>query len=291
MVITPKCQQRNPAWGCSVRGIALEEVSEFRYLGVLFTNKLLWNQHIARVLCTGRSTLESVRRVFAIRSLPIKAKRTVWTTLVRPKLEHGPQVWRCSDTEARKLESIQHQALCYCLRTNSKAKREALRCILGLPSLRLRRRQLRLKYAAKLLSKSHDTWARFLFEMEPSDRCRVVGRSQKHWQTYFTSLLNSFPELRDEWDEVRAAAQDHDGMLPMERSPEQNDDAQQTPISKWMTAVKHWCAEVERTSAVQEAETSSTLAIIARILQDAEYSIGCLPITHSKPSSANWIIC
>ena len=46
---------------------------------------------------------------------------------------------------------------------------------------------------------------------------------------------------------------------------------------------------MERTSAVQEAETSSTFAIIARILQDVGYSIGCLPIVQSKPSSANWI--
>ena len=161
-------------------GTPLEVVTEYKYLGVIFTNKLLWDRHIAMVVDKGKKALQTQRSLYAQRQLPLKIKRLTFTAMVRSKLEYASQVWHANTKQASALESIQHAGCVWMLRVNSKANRIALRTILGLPSLQARRDMLRLFYVGILLSKSPDTWPSHCFETEPARINKIIGLSQSH---------------------------------------------------------------------------------------------------------------
>jgi len=162
------------------RGEPLETVQEYKYLGVLITDKLLWAQHIKSVVARGKGSLQPLRRLFAQRQLPMKIKRLAYTSLVRSTMEHASQVWYTNSEQEKALESVQHQAATWILRTNKKSSCAALRIILGLPRLSARRDMMRLLYAGILLTKSPNIWPRHCFETPPSELNQILGISQTH---------------------------------------------------------------------------------------------------------------
>ena len=134
------------------RGKALEVVPEYKYLGVIVTNKLLWDRHLSTIVDKGKAALDKQRCLLAQRQVPMKIKRLVLTAMVRSKLEYASPVWYGNTQHIQALESIQHAGCVWILRTNQKANVIALRTILGLPSLQTRRTMLRLFYAGILAS-------------------------------------------------------------------------------------------------------------------------------------------
>jgi hypothetical protein len=267
------------------QGHAIDLVDRYKYLGIWFTNKLLWDQHIKLVSESSKATLAGLRRTFAQRALPLRVKRTLWTTLVRPKLEHGAQVWNCNTSQAAGLEAIQHRALYWTLRTNMKCSKLALRSILGLPSLQTRRKQLRLLYLGKLLTKADSTWPRHAYNTLPHASSKVVGRSQKHWRQYTEQLIKEAPGgiLSTAHTQLLRSATDWDGGTP-------------NPFTQWKTAVTAYATAVDYSAIRVQADSSdtSTIHVVARALQR---DIGGAPSKRSctigpvdaPPSGANWI--
>ena len=184
------------------RGKPLEIVTEYKYLGVIFIDKLLWDRHISMIVDKGKAALTLQRCLLAQRQLPMKIKRLSLTAMVRSKLEYASQVWYCNEKQAKSLESVQHAGCVWILRVNSKANQIALRTILGLPSLQARRDMLRLFYVGIVLSKSTDTWPRHCFDTEPSTVNKVRGISQNHWTTRFNSMLNANDQFQDGYDSI-----------------------------------------------------------------------------------------
>ena len=170
------------------RGEPLEIVDQYKYLGVIMTNKLLWDQHISKLVVKGKEALHGIRRLLSQRQLPMKIKRLALTSVVRAKLEYASQIWYCNSAQEKALESIQHQGCVWILRANAKSSRLALRTILGLPSLVARRDMMKLFYYGVLLSKGPETWPRHSFEVIPQSDNKIRGKSQKHWYTRFQGL-------------------------------------------------------------------------------------------------------
>ena len=96
------------AW--TFRGRELAVVREYKYLGVWFTDKLLWDRHIKHVLGKAKKKLQPLRRLFAQRQLPMTIKRQVFTALVRTTMEYASAVWFCNSAQEKLLESVQHLA-------------------------------------------------------------------------------------------------------------------------------------------------------------------------------------
>ena len=269
-------------------GEPLEVVTEYKYLGVIFTDNLLWDRHIAMIVDKGKAALSKLRCLFAQRQLPMKIKRLALTAMIRSKLEYASQVWYCNVKQAQDLESIQHAGCVWILRVNSKANRTALRTMLGLPSLQARRDMLRLFYAGILLSKSPDTWPRRCFDTEPSTINKVKGISQNHWTTRFQSILNANNQLNEGYTSVLDHLAQLGGIL-QDYSPPSCDY-----LSELITPVKDWRSTVRTAIADLEVERFRVAARKQRTLQVLECSTDtalqrAVNLTRRSSHRANWI--
>ena len=64
MVVHPDSHREDDPTGWFWRGERLQEVAEYKYLGVVITNVLPWKQHISKLIDKGRSALQPLRRLF-----------------------------------------------------------------------------------------------------------------------------------------------------------------------------------------------------------------------------------
>ena len=69
----------------------LKSVSSNPYLGILFSDRLTWNQHINNITKKANSTLGFIWR--NLRRCPTACKKTAYLALVRPLLEYGAIIW------------------------------------------------------------------------------------------------------------------------------------------------------------------------------------------------------
>ena len=74
-----------------LHGHTLESVTSAKYLGLTFTNKLQWDQHINCITSKANKTLGFLRRNLKIPSIRIKEQ--AYFTLARPLVEYASTVW------------------------------------------------------------------------------------------------------------------------------------------------------------------------------------------------------
>lgn len=88
----------------------LQEVSQYKYLGLTITNKLSWNAHIADVSSSAFRKLCLLRH--KLRDAPSQVKLLAYNTLIRPKLEYACIVWDPhTKSNIYSLEKIQRRAV------------------------------------------------------------------------------------------------------------------------------------------------------------------------------------
>ena len=98
----------------------LKSVFSNPYLGILFSNRLTWNQHINNITKKANSTLGFIRR--NLRRCPNACKKTAYLALVRPLLEYGAIIWDpYQKQDISKMERIQRNAVRFIAR-NYKSK-------------------------------------------------------------------------------------------------------------------------------------------------------------------------
>ena len=286
MVVESVPSNPNSGEPLSFRGQALENVTESKYVGVTITGKLLWDRHISTVKLKGLEALDRQRRLFAQRLLPMKIKRLVYTAMVRSKLEYASQIWTCNSKQERELESIQHKACAWILRANRKSSTEALRTILGLPSLRCRRDMLRLFFVGILLGKEPQTWPRHCFETKPSSSCRVKGRSQPHWVDLFSGLVRKSDDLEKAYKALQRHLQQCGGVL-LHTYRLEDDGPLQTPVKDWRAQVR---ASMEA-EALDEFRNAAERKSSLEVLNAATDACLQKPATLTKRAShpANWL--
>ena len=89
--------------------MALEFVTENKYLGVIITADLRWNRHVADVMNRANKVLGMIRRNFYF--CDKKTKEAAYVALVRPLLEYASAVWDPHTASlASELEKIQGRA-------------------------------------------------------------------------------------------------------------------------------------------------------------------------------------
>ena len=80
MVISHRRERSVPTY--SLDGVPLVHGNSVKYLGILITSNLRWNDHISKIVGLASHLLHFVQRVF--RNCPETVKETAYTTLVRP---------------------------------------------------------------------------------------------------------------------------------------------------------------------------------------------------------------
>ena len=84
------------------------------YLGLTFTNKLQWDQHINSITSKANKTLGFLHRNLKIPSIRIKEQ--AYFTLARPLVEYASTVWdpyTQTDIHVNKVEAVQRRAARY----------------------------------------------------------------------------------------------------------------------------------------------------------------------------------
>ena len=93
-----------------IDGAKLDSVSLHRDLGLLTSDGLSWNYHIANITAKANSILGLIKRpcrdVYDVTTL-----KTLYCSLVRPKVEYASQVWNpYTKSNISRIESIQRRA-------------------------------------------------------------------------------------------------------------------------------------------------------------------------------------
>ena len=286
MIVNPQCppQPEEPEeW--TFRGRNLEIVQEYKYLGVWFTNNLTWKKHVAYVIAKGKALLPSLRLFFAQQRIPLSIKRLVHTALVRSPLEYASAIWSCNTTEEDKLESIQHTAAVWMLRTNKKACKHGLRAILGLPSLKTRRVMLRLFYMAKLARMNTERLAYHCYMTPAPIRNTLRGPTQQPWwDTVFPWIATPQQTLHTPFENLSQGRVMQPIVPPgyIGRIDTGFDDV----TLAWRMHVRYNAQKVERATLIQAFREFSTLEIMSMIHGDTLGAVHSL--VRRKPSHANW---
>jgi exonuclease III len=270
------------------RGVRLKVVDKYKYLGIWFTSCLRWTHHLEVAVQKAKQSTRDLGRVFFNKRIPAKAKALVWLSTVRPKLEYGAEVWKANDPQAKKLESVQVQAGAKIFGLNMHTNAHAVRALLQVQPLELRRKVARLKYAGKLLTMGKERWARAFAALPAGKAVKGQGRV-KQWSERIQADLQSDKVLRDGYGKLSRAAEMNHGVLPKGKDPTCQ-DFEYFPVKSWRKCLEWW-ARKQDVAAFREAnnEQRSTLHVAARALGDKDERMPRFPITKQTAAGPNQV--
>ena len=111
MLLSRRHQQLDPLF---LQDSKIEQVSSYKYLGVMITSNLKWDNHINIVSLKARRLLGYLYRVF-YRNVEPKYLLNLYISLVRPHLEYACQIWDpYTQISIDQLEKVQKYALRIC---------------------------------------------------------------------------------------------------------------------------------------------------------------------------------
>ena len=94
----------------SINGHIIEQVTNFKDLGVVVSKDLSWSQHINSIVSKANKTLGLIKRICK-EVENVKTRRTLYCALVRPKLEYASNVWSPYTVKHKLLiENVQRRA-------------------------------------------------------------------------------------------------------------------------------------------------------------------------------------
>ena len=110
MLVSRKNKSSIPSVTISLCGIPLENVTTFKYLGVLLSSDLSWSSHIQKTCSKAGQLLGLLYRRF-YRHSSEQTLRQLYISLVLPHLEYGSSVWSPHmQKDVAMLEKTQHFA-------------------------------------------------------------------------------------------------------------------------------------------------------------------------------------
>jgi len=132
-----------------INGRPIKTEKSARFLGVVFDQRLTWNEHIDYVTskCSKRLTL--MRAISGTRwGATTKFLTTIYRALIRSVIDYGAIAYdSASETQLQKLDRIQYSALKLCCGAMTTTSASALKVECGEAPLRLRRLQQQIKFA------------------------------------------------------------------------------------------------------------------------------------------------
>ena len=236
------CARTCRPWVC--RGVYSKVVTSYKYLGLWITSDLSWTEHINIAVAKAKERSASLAALMNNNRVPARAKLLVWFAYVRPLLEYGSEIWVANSKQAARLESIQLQAGIQAFKLNRKCNAHAVRALMHVPTLHLRRERARLKYLVKIKTMDPNSIVRSVAE-EPEEKA-VKGRArQYHWMTRTLKTLNGDTTLRTAYRLIEQSLLRNSNALPVGLDPTlpHEDNAGRlwyNPSKAWDKAVKQW---------------------------------------------------
>ena len=172
-------------WGDSV----LPHLNYYTYLGVKFTCNGHWDAHLKDLVTSGKRKLNSLLRILCNPSLSLYLRRQVILSILRPSLEYGNEVWKCTSTQSKALDAVLLGACKKILSCSSKTCNEAVWGDLGVEPLALRRAKSKVVWYSKLLGKDENSYCRQVFDKEWG-KCKLRGRRRKQWKKCVMDIIS-----------------------------------------------------------------------------------------------------
>ena len=143
-----------------------------KIIGVTLDEKLKFEVHVESVERKALRSLNSLRKVKETEIISTSCMLQLYRALVLPQLEYAAPVWQIGNCSC--LEKVQRKGLAMCLGVPGTAGVEALEVEAGVKPLELRREELAVRQAAKIMTKADETcikssWDRFM-ETEQVER-------------------------------------------------------------------------------------------------------------------------
>ena len=136
-----------------------------KILGVTLDEKLKFETHIELVEQKALRWLDLLRRVKETELINTKCMLQLYRALVVPQLEYAAPVWQIGNCGG--LDRVQRKGLAMCLGIPGTAGIEALQVEAGVKPLEMRREELAIRQAAKIMMKDNEeclkkSWDRFM---------------------------------------------------------------------------------------------------------------------------------
>ena len=110
-------------------------------------------------------------------------------SILRPSLEYGNEVWRCTSTQSKALDAVLLGACKNILSCSSKTCNEAVWGDLGVEPLALKRTKSKVVWYSKLLGKDKNSYCRQIFDKEWG-KCKLRGRRRKQWKKCVMDIIS-----------------------------------------------------------------------------------------------------
>ena len=255
-------------------------VQNYKYLGVWFTSSLIWSSHIDIAVGKAKKETLGLRAIFNNNRLPARAKSLIWHARVRPRLEHGAEVWKANSKQADKIEFVQVQAGVKIFKLSSRSNQHAVRELLRAPRLALRRQAARTKYVAKLKAMAKDRLAREVVSLPPGKA--VKGQHKhKHWLGQEKEVIFG-DDLRSAYETMHCSADRNNGVLPRGADPTVH-DFDYFPLRAYCNKVDRWVKQKNlQEFKVACGRKGSTLGLIARAIEKDETRVPHFTLTQDR---------
>jgi hypothetical protein len=243
-------------------------VESYQYLGIWFNSTLTWDDHLEYMVSTASRRQRSIIKLLSNKRVAVGAKLLVWTCYVRPLLEYGCVVWKANQKQSARLEAIQHRALTLILKVNEKAKREAVRSLAKIMSLRTRWAGFRLRYYAKVFSFDEGRLIRQHLHHRQGVR---VGRCRDQWLSEVRALIKKHDKLKAAHGVLMEYVNRFNGVLPASSvllDPEDPDSELVNPLGRFNESVEKWMWEQERQALVEVGRPGKTAHLLARVAEN-----------------------
>ena len=120
----------------TIEGKQIERVSNLRYLGVTFDRCMCGKEHISRILVKARKGLIALKTMAAARMTQRTLIILYWALILKSVFKYGLGLLTLSDTQLKRLEVIQNEAMRTILGCTRDTSAEAMRYILGFPTMK-----------------------------------------------------------------------------------------------------------------------------------------------------------
>lgn len=198
-------RKRNPiTFRYKIKNTLIEEVSKFKYLGIVLNSRLDWNDHVQQVTSSALKKLGLLRH--KLRGTPSNVKLLAYNSIIRPKLEYAAVVWDPhTNKNINELEKVQRRAVRFIYNKYKRSDSPSgIMALNKIQPLHIRRQIARLAFMESLIKcKTGLSPTPFI---SPSTT-RKTRHTHSHSLSPFFARTNTFkfsyfPRTVDDWNKL-----------------------------------------------------------------------------------------
>ena len=160
------------------KGRRIEEVNQYKYLGIIFDKTLNWTKHVDYITGKARRAMNTIKTLanknFGTDAIILKR---IYLAIVRPIMEYGgPLIMNMSKTNLNKLQVIQNEAMRIILGAHRSTPISYLEVETDLMNMRTRFQQLTAQYYARTSTRKNHPMEKLMQDVIPN----IEGRKNTH---------------------------------------------------------------------------------------------------------------